>query len=144
MAWLVWQGIGTISWDFLTTGPAPGSLEQGVAGGILPALVGTLIVIVFGMAIAIPLGLGKFGHSRGEGLAQRSHGGGYGGVVDVLADTAVEHEPLAAQLPEACRDARLPHAESLLQFGNGQLLLEQEGKQSEARRIRECPEGLEN
>ena len=42
MAWLVWQGISTISWDFLTTGPAPGSLEQGVAGGILPALVGTL------------------------------------------------------------------------------------------------------
>ena len=58
MAWLVWQGISTISWDFLTTGPAPGSLEQGVAGGILPALVGTLIVIVFGMLVAIPLGLG--------------------------------------------------------------------------------------
>ena len=38
MAWLVWQGLSTISWDFLTTGPAPGSLEQGVAGGILPAL----------------------------------------------------------------------------------------------------------
>jgi phosphate transport system permease protein len=58
MAWLVWQGLSTISWDFLTTGPAPGSLEQGVAGGILPALVGTLIVIVFGMIVAIPLGLG--------------------------------------------------------------------------------------
>ena len=58
MLWLIWQGLSTISWDFLTTGPAPGSLEQGVAGGILPALIGTLVVIVFGMLVAIPLGLG--------------------------------------------------------------------------------------
>jgi phosphate transport system permease protein len=58
MLWLVVQGIGTISWDFLTGEPAPGSLEQGVAGGILPAIIGTLIVVVFGMAVAIPLGLG--------------------------------------------------------------------------------------
>jgi len=58
MGWLVVQGLGTVSWDFLTGEPAPGSLEQGVSGGILPAIIGTVLVVVFGMAVAIPLGLG--------------------------------------------------------------------------------------
>ncbi|MFM7553229.1 MAG: phosphate ABC transporter permease, partial [Actinomycetota bacterium] len=56
MLWLIVQGLGTISWDFLTGEPAPGSLEQGVSGGILPAIVGTFLVVAFGMAVAIPLG----------------------------------------------------------------------------------------
>ncbi|MBM3681410.1 MAG: ABC transporter permease subunit [Actinobacteria bacterium] len=58
MLWLIVQGLGTISWDFLTGEPAPGTLEQGVSGGILPAIVGTFLVVAFGMAVAFPLGLG--------------------------------------------------------------------------------------
>ncbi|MFM7693021.1 MAG: ABC transporter permease, partial [Actinomycetota bacterium] len=57
MLWLIVQGLGTITLDFLIGEPAPGSLEQGVAGGILPAIVGTFLVVLFGMAVAIPLGL---------------------------------------------------------------------------------------
>jgi phosphate transport system permease protein len=54
LGYIVVQGIGAISWEFLTAMPRSGMKE----GGILPALVGT-VVLTFGTAIAaLPLGVG--------------------------------------------------------------------------------------
>lgn len=52
--YIVYEGIGAINWEFLTTMPRNGMRE----GGIWPAIVGT-ILLTFGTAIAsIPLGIG--------------------------------------------------------------------------------------
>ena len=52
--YIVVQGIGAINWEFLTAMPRSGMRE----GGILPALVGT-VVLTFGTAIvSIPLAIG--------------------------------------------------------------------------------------
>jgi phosphate transport system permease protein len=54
VAYIVVQGIGAVDWTFLTDFPRDGMR----AGGILPAVVGT-VVLTFGTAIAsIPLALG--------------------------------------------------------------------------------------
>jgi phosphate transport system permease protein len=54
VAYIVVQGIGAISWEFLTTFPRNGMKE----GGILPAIVGT-VVLTFATAIAsIPISVG--------------------------------------------------------------------------------------
>jgi phosphate transport system permease protein len=54
VAYIVIQGIGAISWEFLTTFPSNGMKE----GGILPAVVGT-VVLTFATAIAsIPISVG--------------------------------------------------------------------------------------
>ena len=52
--YIIAQGIGAINWEFLTAMPRSGMRE----GGILPAIVGT-VVLTFGTAIAsIPLAIG--------------------------------------------------------------------------------------
>jgi phosphate transport system permease protein len=51
---IISKGIGYISWDFLTQSPR----DLGRAGGIFPALVGTLYLVIGAIAIALPLGLG--------------------------------------------------------------------------------------
>jgi phosphate transport system permease protein len=54
VVYIVIQGIGAISWEFLTDFPSNGMKE----GGILPAVVGT-VVLTFGTAIAsIPISVG--------------------------------------------------------------------------------------
>jgi phosphate transport system permease protein len=54
LGYIIVQGIGAISWEFLTAMPRSGMKE----GGILPAVVGT-VVLTFGTAIAaLPLGVG--------------------------------------------------------------------------------------
>jgi phosphate transport system permease protein len=54
VAYIVVQGIGAINWEFLTTFPRNGMRE----GGILPAIIGT-VVLTFGTAIvSIPLAVG--------------------------------------------------------------------------------------
>ncbi|MEM7118743.1 MAG: phosphate ABC transporter permease PstA [Chloroflexota bacterium] len=54
IAFMVYNGIGTLSWEFLTATPRNGMTE----GGIFPAILGT-IFLTFGTAIAaIPLGVG--------------------------------------------------------------------------------------
>jgi phosphate transport system permease protein len=58
IGWLVWNGAGRLSLSFLTTDPLPGSLQQGVVGGIRGPLVGTLLVTAIGLAMAFPLGVG--------------------------------------------------------------------------------------
>ncbi|HNS51702.1 MAG TPA: phosphate ABC transporter permease PstA [Anaerolineae bacterium] len=54
VVYIVVQGIGAINWEFLTTFPRNGMKE----GGILPAVIGT-VLLTFGTAIvSIPLALG--------------------------------------------------------------------------------------
>jgi len=54
VAYIVVQGAGAINWEFLTAMPREGMRE----GGILPAVVGT-VVLTFGTAIvAMPIGIG--------------------------------------------------------------------------------------
>ena len=52
--YIVYEGIGAIRWEFITTMPRNGMRE----GGIWPAIVGT-VLLTFGTAIvSIPLGIG--------------------------------------------------------------------------------------
>ena len=53
LGFIVIQGIGVLSWEFLTTVPKEGM----TAGGIYPAIVGTLCLIVGSMIVAFPLGV---------------------------------------------------------------------------------------
>jgi phosphate transport system permease protein len=53
LGFIVYHGIGVISWDFLTTAPSDGM----TAGGIFPAIVGTLCLIAGSLIIAFPLGV---------------------------------------------------------------------------------------
>jgi phosphate transport system permease protein len=57
VSWLLVNGLRNIDWTFLTTNPSPGSVEIGVAGGIVAPLIGTLIITAMGTLIALPLGL---------------------------------------------------------------------------------------
>ncbi len=51
---IVVQGIGAINWEFLTTMPRNGMKE----GGIFPAIVGTLLLVLGTAVVAIPVGIG--------------------------------------------------------------------------------------
>lgn len=51
---IVSKGIGVINWKFLTSMPRNGMTE----GGILPAIVGTILVTLITALLAIPLGMG--------------------------------------------------------------------------------------
>lgn len=50
---IVIKGVGKISWEFITGMPSHG----GMAGGILPAIVGTLYLVGLAILIALPLGM---------------------------------------------------------------------------------------
>ena len=50
---IAWNGLPTISWEFLTTMPK----RSGAEGGILPAIVGTLSLVLGTTAVALPLGM---------------------------------------------------------------------------------------
>ncbi|MGA2120742.1 MAG: phosphate ABC transporter permease PstA [Methanoregula sp.] len=51
---IIINGIPALTWDFLTKPP----LDSGRAGGIYPAIVGTLYLVLGAIAIALPLGVG--------------------------------------------------------------------------------------
>lgn len=53
LGFIVYNGIGVISWEFLTTAPREGM----TAGGIFPAIVGTLCLVAGSMVFAFPLGV---------------------------------------------------------------------------------------
>ena len=53
LGFIVFNGIGVISWEFLTTEPTEGM----TAGGIFPAIVGTLWLIAGSVIVAFPLGV---------------------------------------------------------------------------------------
>jgi len=50
---IVWNGLPTISWEFLAEMPR----NSGAEGGILPAIVGTLLLVLGTVAVALPLGM---------------------------------------------------------------------------------------
>ncbi|MDR0872708.1 MAG: phosphate ABC transporter permease PstA [Prevotellaceae bacterium] len=53
LGFIIYHGAGVISWEFLTAAP-----EEGMsAGGIFPAIVGTLCLVVGSMAFATPFGI---------------------------------------------------------------------------------------
>ena len=54
IAYIVVQGAGAISWEFLTARPRNGMTE----GGIMPAILGTLILTLGTSIVCIPLALG--------------------------------------------------------------------------------------
>lgn len=53
LGFVVWNGIGVINWEFLTEAPSNGM----TAGGIFPAIVGTMCLVVGSMVVAFPLGV---------------------------------------------------------------------------------------
>jgi len=53
MAFIIIKGIPAISWDFITKAPEEGMMK----GGIMPAIVGTLYLILGSMIFAFPVGV---------------------------------------------------------------------------------------
>ncbi len=51
---IIWQGVGAISWEFLTQPPANGMRE----GGIMPAVLGTIILTFGTVIVSVPLAIG--------------------------------------------------------------------------------------
>jgi phosphate transport system permease protein len=51
---IIINGLPALSWEFLTQPP----LDSGRAGGIFPAIIGTLCLVIGAIAIALPLGVG--------------------------------------------------------------------------------------
>ena len=53
LGFIVVKGAGVISWDFLTEAPADGM----TSGGIFPAIVGTLLLMLGSSLVAFPIGI---------------------------------------------------------------------------------------
>ncbi|MDR0698971.1 MAG: phosphate ABC transporter permease PstA, partial [Tannerella sp.] len=53
LGFIIYNGIGVVDWKFLTTAPTEGM----TAGGILPAIVGTLCLIAGSMIFSFPVGV---------------------------------------------------------------------------------------
>jgi phosphate transport system permease protein len=53
LGFIVYNGIGVVDWEFLTAAPAEGM----TAGGILPAIVGTLCLIAGSVIFSFPVGV---------------------------------------------------------------------------------------
>lgn len=53
LGFIIWKGAGVLSWDFLTKSPSDGM----TSGGIFPAIVGTLLLMLGSAAVAFPVGI---------------------------------------------------------------------------------------
>jgi phosphate transport system permease protein len=53
IGFIVFRGIGVISWEFLTSEPTEGM----TGGGIFPAIVGTFYLVIGSMLVAFPIGV---------------------------------------------------------------------------------------
>lgn len=53
LGFIIYNGIGVISWDFLTQAPTDGM----TGGGIFPAIVGTFCLVIGSMVVAFPIGV---------------------------------------------------------------------------------------
>jgi len=53
LGFIVYRGIGIISWEFISQPPKNGMME----GGILPAILGTLVLILGSCLLAFPIGI---------------------------------------------------------------------------------------
>jgi len=51
---IISKGIKAINWEFISTMPRNGMTE----GGVLPAIIGTIMVTVITAILAVPLGMG--------------------------------------------------------------------------------------
>lgn len=56
LGFLAVRGMHVVSWEFLLAGPS--GFPLGTAGGIGPAILGTLYLVGLGLAVALPLGVG--------------------------------------------------------------------------------------
>jgi phosphate transport system permease protein len=54
LAYIIFNGAGAITWEFISTGPS----DLGRSGGILPSIIGTLYLVAGAIAVALPLGVG--------------------------------------------------------------------------------------
>jgi phosphate transport system permease protein len=52
--YIIYNGLPAISWEFLTESPS----DNGRAGGIFPAIVGTIYLVVGAIIVALPIGVG--------------------------------------------------------------------------------------
>jgi len=88
VGFLVIRGAGTLSWTFLTDHPR--GLPLGADGGILPAILGSLALVLIGLLVALPLGLGgglylaEFCHSRRLSAWSRAAVEALAGVPSIL------------------------------------------------------------
>lgn len=53
LGFIIYKGAGVLDWDFLTEAPSDGM----TAGGIMPAIVGTLLLMAGSAAVAFPVGI---------------------------------------------------------------------------------------
>lgn len=53
LGFIVYNGVSVISWEFLTTSPTDGM----TAGGVFPAIVGTIYLVIGSIVFAFPLGV---------------------------------------------------------------------------------------
>lgn len=53
LGFIIYNGVGVINWEFLTSAPT----EDMTSGGIFPAIVGTMYLIIGSMIFAFPLGV---------------------------------------------------------------------------------------
>src|SRR5690554_7648256 len=53
LGFIIINGIGVINWSFLTTAPTEGMTQ----GGIFPAIVGTVLLVIGSMIFAFPIGV---------------------------------------------------------------------------------------
>ena len=53
LGFIIYKGVGVISWDFLTEPPTDGM----TSGGIFPAIVGTLLLMLGSAIVAFPVGI---------------------------------------------------------------------------------------
>ena len=53
LGFIIYKGAGVLSWDFLSKAPADGM----TSGGILPAIVGTLLLMLGSAVVAFPVGI---------------------------------------------------------------------------------------
>lgn len=77
LAYIAWQGIGSLNWQFLTDRPRP----VGEGGGIGNAIAGSLVLLLISSAIGLPLGI-----CVGVYLAEIGRGR-FGGAVRFIVDT---------------------------------------------------------
>lgn len=54
VVYIIWQGIGAISWEFVSAMPRDGMR----AGGILPAIIGTVYLTIGTALFSVPVGIG--------------------------------------------------------------------------------------
>ncbi len=88
---IVWRGLPSISWEFLTGSPE----NLGRDGGILPTIIGTMVLGLVALLIATPLGIGsaiyltEYTYDLGYAIERRTNAGARPQTLDVDRHTGV-------------------------------------------------------